>query len=506
MGKQTEDAIHFGDVVTKAMNATALGFSDFDYAMQYVASSAQKYGLQFEEVTALLGVMAEKGLKGSSAGRGLSAIMTNVYAPNKRAAEALGMLGINPYDKSGKQRNFIDILEQMQKKYKKLNDEQRNQIALFLAGKDHIKSFDKIMSTNIQTIRTWTQEFIDSQDESARQSQENQNNLIMQMEKLKNKLTILWEDIGTVVIPIVSKIVDKISEFVDKLQEKWDSLSEERKEKIAEMLVKLPAILIGAGAILKVLTTITTIIKGFGMLSTILKGIPLLFNPIVLAIAAVGLAVFLIIKYWDKIWDAIKRFGKWIGGFFKKVWDGILNFFKKWGVEVLAVVSPVIGLPLLIAKHWESIKGFFSNLWEGVKETFNRFKEWIVNNFTWESIKERVSKAWEGIKSFFSETFNKIGEWAASLGEKIARALGINIQDSESLENVGKKIDTALTFVPGASHLGALGVGSAAMKAIGKKVDSANISVNNYNTINNTFDYAKFNSKTVRDLRRAVSY
>jgi phage-related protein len=93
------------------------------------------------------------------------------------------------------------------------------------------------------------------------------------------------------------------------------------------------------------------------------------------------------------------------------IWNWLKGFFSKWGVEILAVIAPFIGIPLLIAKNWETIQTFLVNLWNSIisvvmpiidkfvsvaKQLFTNFvnntkgivtpiKDFFVN--TWQNIK-----------------------------------------------------------------------------------------------------------------------
>ncbi|MEQ5139050.1 phage tail tape measure protein, partial [Providencia alcalifaciens] len=133
-------------------------------------------------------------------------------------------------------------------------------------------------------------------------------------------------------------------------------------------------------------------IKGSGALTLLLKPIKLLgsaflwlgkamlANPILLAIAAIAGAFYLIYKNWDKIepyvtkvWESVKQRTAIAWQALKetilKVWEAIKYIFFNWTI------------PGLIAKHWDSIVGYTKTAWASVKSV--------------------ISGIWEGIKTFF---------------------------------------------------------------------------------------------------------
>lgn len=124
----------------------------------------------------------------------------------------------------------------------------------------------------------------------------------------------------------------------------------------------------------------------------------LMTNPIILIVAAIAAAAFLIYKYWAPIKE-----------FFIKLWNGILN--NKYVQMALAVFMPIIGIPIIIIKHWDRIKSFFSDLWDAVKRIFMVWVNWtfglpvkmfkvgvaFIENI-WKGIKTKATWLWEKVK------------------------------------------------------------------------------------------------------------
>lgn len=82
------------DVMTKGFTSSNSNLMDFGEAMKYVAPIAEAAGASIEDTTALLGVLADNGIKGSMAGTAASAMFTRLQAPVGQAADALSELGV----------------------------------------------------------------------------------------------------------------------------------------------------------------------------------------------------------------------------------------------------------------------------------------------------------------------------------------------------------------------------------------------------------------------------
>lgn len=116
------------------------------------------------------------------------------------------------------------------------------------------------------------------------------------------------------------------------------------------------------------------------------------------------------IKFFKDLWDGIS---KWFGDVWtgvKDVFNKVVNWFKEWGLTVLAVIFWPFSLILgLIIQHWDEIKAFFGTIATAVGDFFVGLWNKIVEIFTpvvqWFS--DRFNDAWEGIKT----VWNAVGEF-----------------------------------------------------------------------------------------------
>lgn len=80
------------DVMASSFNKTALGLDNFTESMKYVAPIAAAAGASVEETTALLGVLADAGIRGSTAGTSLRKIFTDLSKDGRPLKERLAEL------------------------------------------------------------------------------------------------------------------------------------------------------------------------------------------------------------------------------------------------------------------------------------------------------------------------------------------------------------------------------------------------------------------------------
>lgn len=115
----------------------------------------------------------------------------------------------------------------------------------------------------------------------------------------------------------------------------------------------------------------------------------LIANPILIAIAAIAIGAYLIIKNW-----------KSISAWFSRLWNSIKTIFNNtwlWIKKMFLNYTPYG----LIFKHWNKIQSFFTGLWSGVKNIFNSTINWFASlgSRFFNAGKNIIVSIWNGIKS-----------------------------------------------------------------------------------------------------------
>ena len=256
-------------------------------------------------------------------------------------------------------------------------------------------------------------------------------------------------------------------------------------------------------AVKKVSNTIKT---AGGILNALKVSTAALGGPIAAIIAGVVVLGYILYKNWDKIKAFVKAIpaffaeffsGCWnvISGIFnvfwedlKKLWNIILEFFKKFGLYMLGPIGWIIKLGMIIYENWENIKTAVSNaistIWENLKSMWNAivgfFEEyglymlgpigWIIKAGmmiyeNWDKIKNKISSTFESfkntiknlaeqIKSFFAHPFEYMSEAIAGAKEKVldfARKIpGVKylVGEKENVAKVNGSHANGLNYVP----------------------------------------------------------
>ena len=100
-GLDVSETGRVSDVMAKSFASSSLDMEAFAESMKYVAPVAESAGISLEETTAMLGALANVGIKGSQAGTSLRRIISELGASGKPTSQALRELadeGLNLAD------------------------------------------------------------------------------------------------------------------------------------------------------------------------------------------------------------------------------------------------------------------------------------------------------------------------------------------------------------------------------------------------------------------------
>lgn len=109
-GVDVQEAAHFSDVLTGALNSSQLELEDLAGSIAYIAPIASTLGMSIDDLGATIAQLGDIGIKGSMAGTTLRRSMISLVAPTSRGRKAMDELGVSAFDSSGKMKNWKTII------------------------------------------------------------------------------------------------------------------------------------------------------------------------------------------------------------------------------------------------------------------------------------------------------------------------------------------------------------------------------------------------------------
>ena len=117
-GLEASDAARVSNILAQTSAASNSSITGLGESLKYVAPVAKGLGISIEETNAMLGIMANAGIKGSQGGTALRAAFVRLSKEPKAVAKALGQLSIRARDAQGNFREMPELLQALSKKMK----------------------------------------------------------------------------------------------------------------------------------------------------------------------------------------------------------------------------------------------------------------------------------------------------------------------------------------------------------------------------------------------------
>lgn len=146
LGLQVDDLGEYLDVAAMANNKSNQTAQMLMEAYIAVGGTMKNLHVPIQESAAALGVLANRGIKGSEAGTALNAVINNLTTGTGKAGKMMDKLGISAFDSNGKFIGLAETLRVVDEATKGMTEEQRNAALAALGGKEHIDALNDLIS------------------------------------------------------------------------------------------------------------------------------------------------------------------------------------------------------------------------------------------------------------------------------------------------------------------------------------------------------------------------
>lgn len=445
------DLASASDMVTDAQSALGLKLSETETMIDQMAvtasttnTSVAQLGEAFltvggtakdlkggtQELAAVLGVLADNGIKGAEGGTALRNVLLSLQGKSSKAAKELKSLGISAYDTAGNLRSLPEIFADFNEVFADSTTAERNSAFMRIFNARDLKSVNALLGT---TTNRWKEIYtaIDDSDGAAKQMAETQlDNLSGDITKFNSALGEAKITLSDVFEPALRKFVQNgtgivqnltnafkegglsgaiaeagrmFNNFITELQNSDDT----RLQGIGNGLATIRDIFSWIKDNWQAVSTAITMVIAALTVAKVTEFVTAI-NPVTAILAGIAAAAFLIIDNWDSIVEDWNQLWANIGQIVSDAWDTV----SKWWTENIA--QP-------ISEAWSKVTETLSSVWDTISTTANTVWQkikgfiqtpietvttWLTN--TWESIKTTAINAWENLKTALSPIIDPI--------------------------------------------------------------------------------------------------
>lgn len=385
--------------------------------MKYVAPVASGLGIDIETTAAMAGKLGDAGIQGSNSGTALRAIFSRLSAPPKMAREALEQLKVKTADAKGNLRPIVDILADLENATKNLGNTEKQGLLSKIAGLEASSSLlvlvdqaNRRTATGKSILDGFVKTVKDANGEAAKVA-------FTMGDNLGGAITTLgsaWEEVR---IAIGESVNNELKTFVKTITDITTGIGEWVKEN--------PVL---AGTIFKTIAGLAILMGILGAISLTLAAV---LGPIVLLrfmLGYLGVSGFSFIGMLTKLGGTFM----WLGRTIFSIGQLLL------ANPILLAVALIATAVYLIYKNWTPIKAFFTDIWDSIVGSASRGIENVINTLSgwWTYLKNLPSQMmtiggqiidglWQGISAKWEAVKAKVSEIGDSISNTVKEKLGI---------------------------------------------------------------------------------
>ena len=397
-GLDASEANRVADVLAKTSSASNTSIALLGESLKYVAKPAAALGFSIEQTNAMLGVMANSGIKGSQAGTALKAAFLRLSQEPKRVAKALDALGVSSKDAKGNLRAIPDLMVDLGKKMEGMGKATKLGYLANIFGAEAASGMLAIMESVADGSLPELEEALYGCSGAAQQMAERMNatakGAMLRLESASEGLRIV---IGNHLLPVYTWMLDKLAQF-----KSWLTQLIEEHPIISKAVIGFTTALLGlSGAMLLV-------VGGLASISGFLKMWPLLKVMAISALSNIRNQARLALGTFSKLNVPVVGMIALAGALFyawrKNLWGirdmvtAVAEGFKMaWraGVDGIVDVDDELVNKLKAAGIWDyavtmgqvffRVRQFWNGLVEGFKEGLDFLKggiDWLKSIFS----------------------------------------------------------------------------------------------------------------------------
>lgn len=368
LGLATDETTVMVDQMAKTASTTNTSVEQLGDAFLTVGGTAKMLKGGTAELSQVLGILADNGVKGSEGGTALRNILLSLASPTSEATETLDRLGVSVFDAEGNMRSMQDVMADLNDAMSDMTSEERtNAISSIFNARD-LKSVEALLGTNAERWDEVADAIGNAQGAAEQMAKTQLDNLAGDVTLMESAFEGVQIAVSDFVVPALRAAAQFAGSLLQGIADFFSAHSASFQG-LANII----------GGVLNVALTLAA--AAFDTLGQAVGVVFAFLDPIIEAIS----------NGFDKITTAL-GFNSEETGESISLWGMLGDVFGVVGDIIATVITPIIsvlaGVISGLAEPIKSVADKFSSLWSTVKEI-------------WDSIVEKIRGAIDTIKGLF---------------------------------------------------------------------------------------------------------
>ncbi len=306
-GLEFANATETADLLTKAVISSNQVFHQLRTSLKYIAPIASATNNTLADTAAVLGKMADAGIKGSKAGTAVRFALTALTKPVGELRKALRNISLEIYDVSGQMKPLLQIMDELGIALEGASEQQRNYILVTMFGKRALPGMIALYNEGATAIEAYRDELLNMAGTMDMVVKKQMAAILHQLGRLWRWTKRVARSLGETLVPNIRALVDEFIPLIQNL----DAWIDTNRELVVTLMKTGTAI----GGISLVLGPAIILIPFF--IQSVIKLAGLLLG-VVIPLAAIAVSLYSIRAAWNasfgeislKLPKFIKELGK----------------------------------------------------------------------------------------------------------------------------------------------------------------------------------------------------
>lgn len=221
-GEVKRNVGNFVDILNAAAVASTTDVGQMGEAMKYAGAIAGTLGFEMKDLGLALAIMANQGIKASTAGTSLRSGLTNLVKPSKAAAKAMHRIGFSATDAMGNMKPLSQIMAELREKTQGMTNAQKNAFSATVFGKTAMSGWSAILKATNKDVDNLRKAIDESTGSTERMANQMNSGVGGAIDKFKASLSNAAYETGKAWGPALKSVAESLTELLKAFNESSD--------------------------------------------------------------------------------------------------------------------------------------------------------------------------------------------------------------------------------------------------------------------------------------------
>lgn len=341
-------------------------------AMKYASSTANAAGMDIEQTAAVMGVLADSGIKGSMAGTTFNAMLRDMKKNAVDGTIAIGRHTIALYNQDGTMRDLGSIMAEVEKATEGMTDKQRDAALSAIFQEESIRGVNIMLATGSERYQELEEKLRDSEGAAKDMADTMEGGVGGAIREMKSAIDELMIVMGNIIAVGFTPLIRYITDLAIRFSE-LPAPIQQTVVAIGALLVVFISLIVILGLVASAIGSIATLFGAGGALATamtfisgtVIPALVTALGAILSPIGLIAIAVAALALAWKYNWFGIRDTANAVWSWLKTSLSNVANDFKTAYTNII--------------NQGNTLKTQFGNAWNSIITLFNSIKTQLIN-------------------------------------------------------------------------------------------------------------------------------